>query len=81
MNIECAIISSDNHILSGSVTGELWCWDLISAEVQQKFVHTPGKVLNSLDIHPRKDLVVTASVNTIKVWGTAKDLEIKDEIS
>ncbi|XP_060516920.1 WD repeat domain-containing protein 83 [Cylas formicarius] len=68
MNIESDIITNDNYILSGSVTGELWCWDLVSAEVKQKCVHTHGKVLNSLSVHPTKDIVLTAAVNTVKLW-------------
>ncbi|CAG9863342.1 unnamed protein product [Phyllotreta striolata] len=78
MNVESAIITNDNFVLSGSITGEMWCWDLVSAEVVNKFIHTPNKVLNSLSVHPRKDLVMTASVGTVKVWGTPEDL-IADE--
>ena len=68
MNIESAIISSDNLIFSGSVTGELWCWNLITAEVVQKYEHTLHKVLHSLSVHPKNDVLLTASVNTIKLW-------------
>ncbi|KAG5886956.1 hypothetical protein JTB14_011912 [Gonioctena quinquepunctata] len=74
VNIESAIITDDNFILSGSVTGELWCWDLVSTEVVKKLIHTPGKVLNSLSLHPTKDIVLSSSVGTIKVWGQPDDL-------
>ncbi|XP_018320701.1 WD repeat domain-containing protein 83 [Agrilus planipennis] len=73
LNIESAIMTSDNHILSGSATGELWCWDLISGEVVKRHFHTPGKALHSLSVHPKKDIVLTASVNTIKVWGSSDE--------
>ncbi|XP_072396822.1 WD repeat domain-containing protein 83 [Diabrotica undecimpunctata] len=78
VNIESAVITNDNFILSGSVTGELWCWDLVSAEVVKKFVHTRGKVLNSISIHPRKDVVLTASVGSIKVWGEPEVIITED---
>lgn len=79
VNIESAIITDDNYILSGSIGGELWCWELISAKVVNKFVHTRGKVLNSLAIHPKKNIVLTASVGTIKIWGKPEDCVINNE--
>lgn len=68
-------MTSDNNVLSGSVTGELWCWDLVSGAVVQKLLHTQRKVLHSLSVHPRKDIVLTASANTVKLWGTEKDMQ------
>ena len=73
MNIESGIITSDNHVLSGSVTGELFCWDLVGGNVVKKYTHTSKKVLNSISIHPTQDIVLTASVQTIKVWGKAEN--------
>lgn len=80
MNIESAINISDSHVLSGSVSGELWCWDLVSAEVVKKLKHTPGKVLNSLSVHPRKEILLTASVTTIKVWAKPEDIIINPNV-
>ncbi|RZC42885.1 WD repeat domain-containing protein 83, partial [Asbolus verrucosus] len=77
MNIESAIITSDNHVLSGSITGELFCWDLVNGNVVQKYTHTPKKVLNSLNVHPTQDIVLTASVQTVKVWGKAESVNIE----
>lgn len=79
MTIESAIITNDNYVLSGSVTGEMWCWDLVSANIINRFMHTPGKVLNSLSVHPTKDVVLTASVGTIKIWGDAESVKIENE--
>ncbi|XP_017774888.1 PREDICTED: WD repeat domain-containing protein 83 isoform X2 [Nicrophorus vespilloides] len=76
LNVESALLASDNHILSGSVTGELWCWDLVSGKVVKRFEHTIKKVLNSVSTHPVKDVVLTASVNTIKLWEVS---EIKED--
>ncbi|KAJ8930386.1 hypothetical protein NQ314_016813 [Rhamnusium bicolor] len=79
INIESAIITNDNFVLSGSISGELWCWDLINAKVVNKLVHNVGKVLNSLSIHPKEDVVLTSSVGTIKIWGQPKeDIKIED---
>lgn len=75
LNIESDIITNDNYVLSGSVSGELWCWDLVSAEVKHKFTHTKNKALNSLSVHPRKDIVLTASVTTVKLWGEPEVVE------
>lgn len=79
MTVESAIITNDNYIISGSLTGEMWCWDLVSAKVMNKFVHTPGKVLNSLSVHPTKDIVLTASVYTIKIWGDPDSVKIEKQ--
>lgn len=78
MTIESAIISNDNYILSGSITGEMWCWDLVSSEVFKKMLHTPGKVLNSLSVHPTEDIVLTSSVGTVKIWGDPANAMIED---
>lgn len=76
MTIDCAVNLTDNFILSGSISGELWCWDLITAKVTNKLCHTSGKVLNSLAVHPTKNVVLTASVNTIKIWAKPDDVKI-----
>lgn len=77
MTIDCAINVTDNYVLSGSVTGEVWCWDLVSAEVANKLCHTKGKVLNSIAVHPSKNVLLTASVYTIKVWSKPDDVKIE----
>lgn len=76
MNIESAIIASDNYVLSGSVSGELWIWDLISDELVERYDHTLRKVLHSISVHPKKNIILTASVNTIKVWGKPEDIPV-----
>lgn len=78
MNIESAIMTSDHHVLSGSVSGELFIWDLVSGKVIKKYLHTPRKVLNSLSVHPTKDVLLTASVQTVKVWGEAEGIKIEE---
>lgn len=77
MTIESAIITNDNYVISGSKTGEMWCWDLVSAQIVKKYLHTYGKVLNSLTVHPTKDVVLTASVGTIKIWGDSETVHIE----
>lgn len=80
MTIDSSINTSDTHVVSGSTTGELFCWDLVSGKVTNKYVHTARRVLNSLCVHPRKDVLLTASVNTIKVWGKPEDVEIEEVV-
>ncbi|KAK5645938.1 hypothetical protein RI129_004402 [Pyrocoelia pectoralis] len=75
MTIQSAISASDNHVLSGSTTGELFCWNLVNGNVDQRLLHTSGKVLNSLCVHPKKDVVLTACVNTIKLWDTEDNVK------
>lgn len=77
MTIESGIITTDDYVLSGSISGQLYIWDLINANVVKKLTHTPGKVLNSIAIHPKKNVILTSSVNNIKVWGP-EDLMIEE---
>ncbi|KAJ8916240.1 hypothetical protein NQ315_016379 [Exocentrus adspersus] len=81
MNIESAIITNDNYILSGSITGDLWCWDLVNPEKANKMLHTPNKVLNSISVHPKKDVVLTACVGSIKLWGQHDEEEQPPEVA
>lgn len=80
MNIESAVITNDNYVFSGSTTGELWCWDLISTEVVKRYDHTLHKVLHSISVHPKKDILLTASVNTIKIWGKPDDIPVQTTV-
>ncbi|KAF5299940.1 hypothetical protein FQA39_LY11313 [Lamprigera yunnana] len=82
LKIQSAISNDDSTVFSGSVSGELWCWNLVSGTVDKKLVHIPEKALNSLSVHPKKDIILTASVNTIKLWGQAEDIKkIEDDPS
>lgn len=65
--------------MSGSITGDLWCWDLVSPEKVNKMLHIPGKVLNSISIHPKKDIVLTSCVGTIKLWGQHTEEEKSEQ--
>lgn len=69
LTVESAVLSGDAHVVCGSVSGELWVWDLVTSSVVKRYEHTFGKVLNSVAIHPTKDIFFTASVNTIKLWA------------
>ncbi|CAG9771201.1 unnamed protein product [Ceutorhynchus assimilis] len=69
LNIESDILTNDNFVLSGSANGDLWCWDLVTGKVTNKFTHARNKALNSLSVHPTKDIVLTGCVTTIKLWG------------
>ncbi|XP_022912959.1 WD repeat domain-containing protein 83 [Onthophagus taurus] len=80
INVESSVMANDSIVISGSITGEMWCWDLVSGKVIKRYEHTFRKVLNSLCVHPRKDIVMTASVHTVKVWGKPSDLQVLNSI-
>lgn len=81
MTIDCAVNLTDNYILSGSTSGELWCWDLVNAKVTNKLCHMSGKVLNSLSVHPTKNIILTSCVNTIKIWAKPDEVDINPVIA
>lgn len=79
LNIESDITASDNWVLSGSMSGDLWCWDLVTGEVKLKLTHTRNKALNSISVHPRKDIILTACVTTVKLWGDPSEVVEQEE--
>ncbi|KAJ8972485.1 hypothetical protein NQ317_012316 [Molorchus minor] len=68
----------DADFVGAAITSVSFSHD-VSAEVVRKLVHTPGKVLNSLNVHPTKDIILTSSVGTIKVWGAPEESVIDVE--
>ncbi|KAG6459861.1 hypothetical protein O3G_MSEX011652 [Manduca sexta] len=71
LRLENAVNEKDSLIISGSATGEVFYYDLISSNVSQKLVHGPKPVV-SLSHHPTDCYLLTASENEIKLWGTKK---------
>lgn len=69
VSIESAINTSDSMVISGSLTGDIFFWDLVKAEVVFKLLHTSGKAVHSLAIHPQSEILLSASANNIKLWG------------
>lgn len=68
--VESVINSDNNVVMSGSVSGEIFVWDFISAKVLTKLLHTPHKVVQSLCAHPNFDAFISASTTNIKIWAT-----------
>lgn len=79
--IESAINAKDSHILSGSATGEIYFWDLITAECTQKLIHSRTKPVVTLSHHPTGNFVLSACESEIKLWGEkiGDDSEISHE--
>lgn len=67
--LENAVNEKDSHIISGSATGEIFYWDLISSSCTQKLVHTKNKPMVSLSHHPTENCLLTACEDEIKLWG------------
>ncbi len=61
----------DAFVVAGSESHALACWDLLDAKLANANANTNGHagVLTSLDTHPSKHAIVTASVDsTIRRW-------------
>lgn len=67
--IENAVDNKDNFVFSGSTTGDIWCWDLVTMQVLSKFIHNAGRVVNSIAYHPTEQCFLSASDNTVKYWS------------
>ncbi|XP_075217561.1 WD repeat domain-containing protein 83 isoform X2 [Lycorma delicatula] len=67
--IESGVGNNDNHVVSGSVDGSVWWWDLIQAKVTSKLLHDSKRPVHSISIHPLQSYLMSASGATIKLWG------------
>lgn len=68
--VESVISQDGSVVVSGSVSGEIFVWDFLNATVENKLIHTPRKVVQSLCAHPNFNAFVSASGTSIKVWAT-----------
>ncbi|KAI8431368.1 hypothetical protein MSG28_015903, partial [Choristoneura fumiferana] len=69
--LENAVNAKDSHIISGSATGEVFFWDLISSKVTSKLVHKLNKPIVSLSHHPTEDYLLTACEDEVILWDEA----------
>ncbi|XP_028035019.1 WD repeat domain-containing protein 83 [Bombyx mandarina] len=67
--LENAVNEKDSHIISGSATGEIFYYDLISSSISKKLVHFNGKAVVSLSHHPTDNYLLSACEDEIKLWG------------
>lgn len=67
--LENCVNDKDNQIISGSATGEIFYWDLISSNVTNKLVHKLKKPVVSISHHPTDSILLSASEDEIKLWG------------
>lgn len=67
--MENCIDCKDSSIISGSASGEIWFWDLISGSVLKKLMHEKGKVVASITHHPTQNYLMSACEDKVKLWG------------
>ncbi|XP_045489091.1 WD repeat domain-containing protein 83 [Pieris rapae] len=67
--LENCINDKDNQIISGSATGEIFYWDLISSNITNKLVHKFNKPVVTISHHPSDSILLSASEDEIKLWG------------
>ncbi|KAG7306707.1 hypothetical protein JYU34_008132 [Plutella xylostella] len=73
--IENAVNAKDSHVISGSATGEVWYWDLISSTCTQKLVHSRNKPVVSISHHPTDNFLLTACEDEVVMWGESNTME------
>ena len=76
--IECGVDNTDTYVFSGSTDGAIWCWDLVKLNPVNQLIHNDKAVLHSLSVHPNKPAIISASGQTIKVWGSSESTEEED---
>lgn len=82
INVESTVNTNDTMVISGSSTGEIFYWDLVKAEIAFTLMHNAGKAVQSLSMHPQKDILLSASTTSIKLWGIqTEDEEETHDIS
>jgi len=71
--MESCVDSKDRHVLSGSIDGDIWCWDLVQATVTNRLTHDGGNVVHSLSFHPSQLFLLSACQGSVKLWGVPDD--------
>ena len=66
--MENAINPSDNIVMSGSISGTIWCWDLLTSQVVLKIEHESYRPIQSLSMHPKNDVFLSASTQSVSLW-------------
>ncbi|XP_013163332.1 PREDICTED: WD repeat domain-containing protein 83 [Papilio xuthus] len=69
--LENAINEKDSIIISGSASGEIFYYDLISSKCIKKLLHNLNKPVISISHHPTDSYLLSASEDEIKLWGTS----------
>ncbi|XP_068083763.1 WD repeat domain-containing protein 83 isoform X2 [Anabrus simplex] len=77
--IESSTDSTDKHVISGSTEGDVWCWDLVSAAVTKRLTHARGVTVSSLSAHPKKNVILSAAADVIKLWGDPTTMDSDSE--
>lgn len=79
--IESCTNFKDTHIMSGSVDGNVYCWDLVSGAVSNLLPHNKGHTVHSISPHPTQNCYLTASGGSVYLWGvkTEEETEVADE--
>ncbi|KAJ9577601.1 hypothetical protein L9F63_005788 [Diploptera punctata] len=67
--VESCVDNKDHYVLSGSIDGNIWCWDLVQGNVVTKLPHDKGHVVNSVSSHPSQLCLLSAGHASIKLWG------------
>ncbi|OQR90091.1 mitogen-activated protein kinase organizer [Thraustotheca clavata] len=69
--IECGFTYDDSCVFSGSEDGRVVIWDMVYNTSTTKSFKAHDKPVRSVVSHPTQDMLLTASVDTVKVWTTA----------
>ncbi|XP_076028772.1 WD repeat domain-containing protein 83-like [Oratosquilla oratoria] len=67
--VESCFTASDTHVLSGSENGYVYCWHLLNGTLTDRLEHKGSHVVHSLSSHPTENLLLTATLGQIWLWG------------
>ncbi|XP_026465609.1 WD repeat domain-containing protein 83-like [Ctenocephalides felis] len=70
--VECAIMYSDNFIISGTTEGSIIIWDLLSSKEIKKLHREESSiksVIPTLVSHPKKNEILSACRGEVTLWG------------
>ncbi|CAG0894626.1 unnamed protein product [Darwinula stevensoni] len=77
--IESVISACDRLVLSGSEDGKIYIWDLVEGSVKETLGMSGGHTIHSLSFHPMKQLFLSASQETVALWGTEENSDKGEE--
>lgn len=72
---ESCISSDGNLVFGGSVNGDIFIWDFLTADV--KLIKTHGAfVVQTISAHPKNLVFLTGAANTVKIWQKTEIVDV-----
>uniref|UniRef100_A0A1B6BYJ8 WD repeat domain-containing protein 83 n=1 Tax=Clastoptera arizonana TaxID=38151 RepID=A0A1B6BYJ8_9HEMI len=74
-SVENGVDCNDKYIVTGSLDGNIWMYELVHGTVTEKLPHSSSSVI-SISVHPTQPALLSASGSAFKLWSSQIDNSI-----